>query len=405
MKKLILILFVFILSIPVLSQDNNYVAKSISKEDADSYIKRMWIVSPYSTPYEVEVYNDRMVGIYIDVKNKAFSPTGTGTKRVEKAVYFKDIENIELKNKGRRWYVLLKGKEGQGLRNFKCKNEQLAKGFVDALHFYMNQSKFNSKNIIPNNQELYNKAYQYFQEKEYTTACEELNKLINLEPNNTKAISFRGYIYLFFLGEYDKAILDFSKVIQLDPDHEKIFYFRGNAYYENKNYIKAVQDFTTAINNDKDDMNSYFLRALTKTKLNDYKGAIRDYDKILNLKDTVSSTLFKYSTVYNNKAYCLCNLSNYDDALKFSNIALDKDKTEAYIWDTRGEIYFHLNEFEKCISDMNHAISIKEDGNSYFWMGLAKLEMNRKEDGCTDLSKSGELGKKEAYEKIQELCN
>ena len=77
----------------------------------------------------------------------------------------------------------------------------------------------------------------------------------------------------------------------------------------------------------------------------------------------------------------------------------------APIWDTRGEIYYKLGEYEKCIKDMNKAISIdKEADNSYYLRGLAKIKIGKSEEGCKDLSKAGELGKTEAYEAMKQNC-
>ena len=61
--------------------------------------------------------------------------------------------------------------------------------------------------------------------------------------------------------------------------------------------------------------------------------------------------------------------------------------------------------YEKCISDMTKAILIKEDSNSYYYRGLANIKLSKKENGCKDLSKAGELGKTNAYSEITKNCN
>jgi tetratricopeptide (TPR) repeat protein len=111
------------------------------------------------------------------------------------------------------------------------------------------------------------------------------------------------------------------------------------------------------------------------------------------------------STVYNNKAYCLVELGKNLEALPFVNKALQLDKTESYIWDTRGEIYYNLGQFQNCIKDMSMAIQINsESENSLYYRGLAKIKLGNNRAGCDDLSLAGENGKKEAYDAIKINC-
>ena len=110
------------------------------------------------------------------------------------------------------------------------------------------------------------------------------------------------------------------------------------------------------------------------------------------------------ATMYNNKAYTFVKLKKFNEALPLVNKAIQLNSSKWYIWDTRGEIYFKTGYSKKCIEDMNMAISIKPDANSYFYRGLAKIKMGDAENGCKDLSKSGELGKTEAYSEIKSNC-
>ena len=60
---------------------------------------------------------------------------------------------------------------------------------------------------------------------------EELNKFIQLDPNDAVAYYNRGNAY-DELGEYQLAIQDFNKAIQLDPNYALAYHHRGNAYRE-----------------------------------------------------------------------------------------------------------------------------------------------------------------------------
>lgn len=98
------------------------------------------------------------------------------------------------------------------------------------------------------------------------------------------------------------------------------------------------------------------------------------------------------------------SLNKLSEALISANKALEIRKDKWYIWDTRGEIYYKTGFYKKCIEDMTIAISIKPDANSYYCRGLSKIKTGDKENGCIDLSKSGELGNANAYEEIKKYC-
>jgi tetratricopeptide (TPR) repeat protein len=183
------------------------------------------------------------------------------------------------------------------------------------------------------------------------------------------------------------------------------FLNEGNNYYVNEDYSKAIYSYSKYLENEPNDTDVLFMRAMAKSEIDDNYGAITDYDKILLMEGKVTPKLYKFSTVYNNKAYCLVELGSYKAALPFVEKALGLDKTEWYIWDTRAEILLNLGQLDKCISDCNKAISIEPNGNSYLIRGLALIKKGEKTKGCQDLSKAGELGEAIAYQKIKENCN
>lgn len=175
-------------------------------------------------------------------------------------------------------------------------------------------------------------------------------------------------------------------------------------YYNEKDYPKAIINLSKYLETDKNNTDALFYRAMAKSELNDLYGAINDYDKIIELNSNYPIQVAKFATVYNNKAYSLVRLKKYQEALPFVEKALELDKTEWFIWDTRGEIYYNLANYDKSLKDLNKAIELKENDNSYFLRGLVYIKLGQKEKGCKDLSKSGELGNTDAYEKIKINC-
>ncbi len=215
------------------------------------------------------------------------------------------------------------------------------------------------------NTELNKEIIQYVNAKNFKKALELADKLVS-QSNSWQSLELRGYIN-YLSKNYSDCIADYTKSIKINPTP-----------------------------------NSYYIRALSKEKLEDYYGVLNDYDKIIELGVPPGEN--DMATMYNNKAYTLVKLKKFNEALPLVNKAIELNPNQWYIWDTRGEIYFQLGYFKKCIEDMTKAISIKPDQNSYFFRGLAKIQMSNKVDGCQDLSKSGELGNANAYTEIKKYC-
>jgi tetratricopeptide (TPR) repeat protein len=226
----------------------------------------------------------------------------------------------------------------------------------------------------------------------------------NSQNRNENNVDVQKIINLMQSKNYTKAIELIDKNTK-NQEVSLLFGIRGTANYLLKNYSQAISDITKSAKTTNEILPDFlFYRALAKSEVSDYYGAINDYDLLLQKGDAKGQN-YDIATVYNNKAYSYVGLKQYEKALPFVNKAIELDKGKWYIWDTRAEIYLNTKEFGKAINDATKAIRIQENSNSFFIRGLAQIKLNDKELGCKDLSRAGELGKSEAYEKIKELCN
>ncbi len=256
--------------------------------------------------------------------------------------------------------------------------------------------------------EAYNKAEKDFEEY-YVKAITELG---TNNPNYKLAIycydkcielntRFKGG--LFSWGEllHQKGVcLNCTKDT---IEANKCFFLAAQCYMQQKKYFNAIENLTLCLNYQYDGVSMYG-RARCWDMIGNKKMSMKDYDTIISRGCTDKSIL---ALSYNNRAYDFVKSQQYTEALPLANRAIELDNTISIIWDTRGELYYHLGEYEKCIQDMNIAISIKKGetsyGNSYYYRGLAKLKLLKKSEAKRDLKKAVKYGKIEAQEYITKL--
>ena len=126
-------------------------------------------------------------------------------------------------------------------------------------------------------------------------------------------------------------------------------------------------------------------------------------DQFLNLdlhhheKDKL---FFHHIECHNN----LILLKDFKSAKPLVDKALSLEKNTDYIWDTKGELEYYLGNYEEAIKAMTNSLNLSKRANSYFYRGLSNIKLGKKTDGCSDLSKAGELGETNAYEEINKNC-
>lgn len=145
-------------------------------------------------------------------------------------------------------------------------------------------------------------------------------------------------------------------------------YNNGLDFFNSSKFPEAIYSFSQAIELDKlnrYENDLYFHRGNAKYEAGDYIGCIGDMGKSKAKKTDPIQKLFKIGISY-------YNLKKYEEAIKqFNELIL-------------------LDEFNK---------------EALYFRGLCKINTSLKDEGCLDLSKSGELGYFDAYNEIKKHCN
>tara|TARA_R110001606_G_scaffold399186_2_gene581387 strand:+ start:2991 stop:4427 length:1437 start_codon:yes stop_codon:yes gene_type:complete len=219
----------------------------------------------------------------------------------------------------------------------------------------------------------------------------------------------------FEIGLHNRVISSLKPILNKIEDgtikEKKTIFFTYSTLassYSSKHKVKeCIKYATEAINNKINDEigELFFIRGLSKSYLNDYYGSNSDYKYLIKNYKKMNYNTNNLPTVYNNLAYNLILQNKIKDAKPFIEKAIHLDTSKNYIWATKGELEFHLGNYSDAINAMSKSIVIKPTSNSYYYRGLAEIELGNKAKGCSDLSKAGEMGETKAYTEIKNKCN
>ena len=89
-------------------------------------------------------------------------------------------------------------------------------------------------------------ARVYIEDQRWDDAIEELDKVLDANPENYDAFYDLGHVY-FDLGDYEGAISCFENVVAYKENNELIYYALAQAYEANNEIDKAISNYLKAI--------------------------------------------------------------------------------------------------------------------------------------------------------------
>jgi tetratricopeptide (TPR) repeat protein len=138
---------------------------------------------------------------------------------------------------------------------------------------------------IPSNQTeslryLIDSANNKIQKGEYQAARLELNKAIELSPQNASLFALRGIVYAG-LGRHERAIQDYNQAIQIDLKNITFYDLRGESYEKIQQYELAVINYSQIIEINPKSSQTYIKRAAAYRALRDGDKSIADFNQAI----------------------------------------------------------------------------------------------------------------------------
>lgn len=130
--------------------------------------------------------------------------------------------------------------------------------------------------------ELMQKGRELYEKREYVEALLNLNKALELDPNNASAYYLRANIKDNFDDRHG-AMKDYKLAVEKNAKFAEAFFARGNVKMKLQDYYGAIADYSSAIAVNENYIEAYFNRGRAKQYLQAYEDAINDCSKIIQI--------------------------------------------------------------------------------------------------------------------------
>lgn len=234
--------------------------------------------------------------------------------------------------------------------------------FEEALKLYnkvIKSSKLKVKDDFP---VLYKRAVCYYSLAQYEAALKDLHKFAEEYPSSYQATILRAFIYRD-LEDNARQLEVLNEALAMQPGELGLIQWRAGIYLEEAKFEEAKADML-------------YLKSL---------------------QDNPEVELYLGLAFY--------NLKKADSAFNFLNRAIELEPTylPAYLYG--GSFSLQEGMYDLAVKYLDVALRLEPGNvNALFYKGIALIELDRKDEGCTFLSRAFYRGEDDAGDYLKEYC-
>jgi tetratricopeptide (TPR) repeat protein len=255
----------------------------------------------------------------------------------------------------------------------------------------------------------------------YDETEKRLNALVKSNPSATVHIS-RGLFFAGYRKNFEKAIREFGAAIRLEPNSGEAYYYRAKAKLELKKLKQSRSDFRMALKLKPSEgyegkphvsvLSNYFkviammapkaheefLKGIKMYEATNMLQGIKHFENAISIDST-------YALAYAYKGACLHELNRQDEALKFYQIAINKDPYihigligVAVIYHSKGKTF-------KAIYYIKQLLNLLPDiGSGHALYAKILLKMGKRQDACQAFQRAIKLNDEDAVALHKKHC-
>ena len=153
---------------------------------------------------------------------------------------------------------------------------------------------------------------------------------------------------------YEKAVEDYTKALELEPDHTNALYYRGDSYQALGDDENALLDYQRVLELDEQDVDAHYGIGQILFDQGDLEGAVERYAIATDLDPEWSSPL-------NGLCWTYGLLNRPEEAMPYCEDALALQPDSPFIRDSRGLNHALLGNIEEAIADFQFFVDELQD--------------------------------------------
>ncbi len=248
------------------------------------------------------------------------------------------------------------------------------------------------------NEEKLEKEINYLIKKElYFDALSLIDEKLNGSEKPEILYTYRAKIHSM-QGNNKAALMDWNEVIGREKYNPVFFKERGMEYFKAGKFKESVDDFSKAIHYNPADFSLYIQRAKAYCEMKLLEPAIQDMETyLIYFPEDQSAIAMCGELNFANQ--------NYINALKCFNKNIASDNSNPAYFKARGKTYLQTGMNKYAINDLSMALDLSpNDGETYFYKGLARFQSGDREGACDDWKKALKLGEIKAMKQLLDHC-
>lgn len=240
------------------------------------------------------------------------------------------------------------------------------------------------------------------EEKDFASIERDLDKAVELEPENDRLYFERGKFYgssIYFveqeIEEYDKAL----KFVREDSMRVKYYNAKGMAYWSKREFYKAQEEVMKAYDIDSSSILVLNSLALIAGERGDFSRSEVYLKRIIYIEPNDVLGFMNLGFYYQKQEM-------YDSSIVYLNRAIEIDPNySGFTWNNRGFSKFKLGDTKGALKDINKSLELAPY-NSYAYRNRAMVYLQQKnvKAACEDLKYALKLGYTQQYGRdVQEM--
>jgi tetratricopeptide (TPR) repeat protein len=151
-------------------------------------------------------------------------------------------------------------------------------------------------------------------DKNYTSALEDMNHAIKLQPKYAGYFINRAYLR-YMTDDFQGAFADYDYALQLDPHNTTALFNRGLLRAEVHDTNKAIADFTSVLAYDDKDYKTLYNRSMLLAEIGDFTSAINDLDQVIEAFPEFAAAYFMRYDINRRKGDMKAAQKDYDKSM------------------------------------------------------------------------------------------